>query len=197
MKVIPTIFERVANVERVSDIYSFLLKERVILCVGEIDDEMASLIVAQLLYLASIDQEEILFYINSPGGSISAGLAIYDAMQYISNDISTIGMGMCASMASVLLCAGTANKRYLLKNCEVMIHQPMGAVKGAASDMRIATSRMLKLQENLYRILQEHTHQTLETIRHDCDRDTYFNAQEAIQYGLADQVISTQSMKRE
>lgn len=189
MKVLPTVFERVMNVDRMSDIYSYLLKDRIILCTGEIDDELSSLIIAQFLYLNSLNQEDILFYIHSPGGNIPAGLAIYDVMQFVSCDVSTIGIGICASMASILLCAGTPKKRFITQNCEVMIHQPMGMMKGQASDMKIAADRILKVQERLYELIHKHTHKSIEIIRKDCDRDTYFDAYEAIEYGLVDEII--------
>lgn len=189
MSFIPTIIERNASVERVYDLYSCLLKERIILCIGEIDDELSASITAQLLYLASLNNEDILLYINSPGGSISAGLAIYDTMLSLRCDVSTIGMGCCASMASILLCSGTKGKRFIQPNCEVMIHQPMGHAKGQASDMEIATRHILKMQDKLYEILSFHTKQPIEKIRKDCDRDCYFDAMEAKEYGLIDTLI--------
>lgn len=189
MVIIPTIIERNASSERVYDLYSCLLKERIIILTGEIDDTMSSSICAQLLYLSSISNEAIQMYINSPGGSISAGLAIYDIMNYIPCAISTICMGMCASMAAVLLCAGTSGKRSALSNSEIMIHQPLGGMQGQAKDMEIAAQHMSKVKERLYQILSTHTKQNKNTIIADCDRDYYMDAQEALQYGLLDTII--------
>lgn len=189
MGFIPTIIERSANIERVYDLFSCLLKERIILCIGEINDDLAASITAQLLYLSSLSNEDILMYINSPGGSVSSGLAIYDTMNYVKCDVSTIGMGCCASMASILLAAGAKDKRLILENCEVMIHQPMGASKGQASDMEIATRHILEVQQRLYTILTQLTSQPIETIKKDCDRDCYLNAKQAIAYGLVDKIV--------
>lgn len=189
MSFIPTVIERSANIERVYDLYSCLLKERIILCVGEVNDEMAASITAQLLYLASLSNEDILMYINSPGGSISSGLAIYDVMNAISCDVSTIGLGCCASMASILLAAGTKGKRLILSNCEVMIHQPIGNSQGQVSDMEIATKHILKVQQNIYNILAQRCDKPYETIKRDCDRDCYLSAQEALTYGIVDKIV--------
>lgn len=189
MSFIPTVIERSANVERVYDLYSCLLKERIILCVGEVNDEMAASITAQLLYLSSLNNDDILMYINSPGGSISSGLAIYDVMNYISCDVSTIGMGCCASMASILLAAGTKGKRWILSNCEVMIHQPIGNSQGQASDMEIATKHILKVQRNIYNILAERCGKPYEIIKRDCDRDCYLSAEDALAYGIVDKIV--------
>lgn len=189
MVIIPTIIERNASCERVYDLYSCLLKERIIILTGEIDDAMSSSICSQLLYLSSISNEPIQMYINSPGGSISAGLAIYDIMNYIPCTISTICMGICASMAAVLLCAGTKGKRFALSNSEIMIHQPLGGMQGQAKDMEIAAQHMSKVKERLYQILSTHTEQDKKTIMKDCDRDYYMDAQEALQYGLLDSII--------
>ena len=189
MSFIPTIIERSANIERVYDLYSCLLKERIILCTGEINDDLAASITAQLLYLSSISSEDILMYINSPGGSISSGLAILDTMNYVKCDISTIGMGSCASMASILLAAGAKDKRLITLNCEVMIHQPMGNSQGQASDMEIATKHILNVQKKIYRILSQLTGQSINTIKKDCDRDTYLSSDEAISYGIVDKIV--------
>lgn len=191
MVIVPTIIERNANTERVYDLYSCLLKERIIILTGEIDDTMASSITAQLLYLSSISSDPIQMYINSPGGSVSAGLAIYDIMNYIPCEISTIGMGMCASMAAVLLCSGTHGKRCSLSNCEIMIHQPLGGMQGQAKDMEIAALHISKLKDRLYHILGKHTGMKLETIKKDCDRDYYMNADEALSYGIVDKIIES------
>lgn len=189
MVIVPTIIERSANTERVYDLYSCLLKERIILLTGEIDDAMAASITAQLLYLSSISTEPIQLYINSPGGSVTAGLAIYDIMNFIPCDISTICMGICASMAAVLLCAGSAGKRSALSNSEIMIHQPLGGMQGQATDMEIAAKHMQSVKQKLYHILTLHTHQDLQTIQTDCDRDTYMDAATAKDYGMIDRII--------
>ena len=189
MVFVPTIIERNASSERVYDLYPCLLKERIIILTGEIDDAMSSSICAQLLYLSSISSEPIQMYINSPGGSVSAGLAIYDIMKYIRCDVSTICMGICASMAAVLLSAGTQGKRSALSNSEIMIHQPMGGMQGQAKDMEIAALHIQKLKERLYSILSENTRQSNETLRRDCDRDYYMDAKEALSYGLIDAII--------
>ena len=172
MVFVPTIIERNASSERVYDLYSCLLKERIIILTGEIDDAMSSSICAQLLYLSSISSEPIQMYINSPGGSVS-----------------TICMGICASMAAVLLSAGTQGKRSALSNSEIMIHQPMGGMQGQAKDMEIAALHIQKLKERLYSILSENTRQSNETLRRDCDRDYYMDAKEALSYGLIDAII--------
>lgn len=189
MVFVPTIIERNAHSERVYDLYSCLLKERIIILTGEINDTMSSSICAQLLYLSSKSNEPIQMYINSPGGSVSAGLAIYDIMKYIPCDVSTIGMGMCASMAAILLSAGTHGKRCALSNSEIMIHQPMGGMQGQAKDMEIAANHIQRLKQSLYEILIQNTKQDLETIQKDCDRDYYMNAQEALAYGIIDSII--------
>lgn len=190
MVIVPTIVEKNARSERVYDLYSCLLKERIIILTGEIDDAMSSSICAQLLYLSSIGNEPIQMYINSPGGSISAGFAIYDIMKYIKCDVSTICMGICASMAAILLCAGTKNQRHALQNSEIMIHQPLGGMQGQARDMEIAAEHMMKIKQRLYKILSDHTHQNTETIIRDCDRDYYMDAQEALDYGIIDTIIT-------
>lgn len=189
MVIVPTIIERNANTERVYDLYSCLLKERIIILTGEIDDAMASSITAQLLYLSSQSKDPIQMYINSPGGSVTAGLAIYDIMNVIPCEVATICMGICASMAAVLLCAGTMGKRSALANSEIMIHQPLGGMQGQASDMEIAAKHMQLIKQKLYNILSEHTHQEIQTIQHDCDRDTYMDAKEAKDYGMIDLII--------
>lgn len=189
MVFVPTIIERNANNERVYDLYSCLLKERIVILTGEIDDSMSSSICAQLLYLSSISNEPIQMYINSPGGSVSAGLAIFDIMKYIKCDISTICMGICASMAAILLCAGTKGKRCALMNSEVMIHQPLGGMQGQAKDLEIAAQHIVHLKERLYQILCNQTSQTKETIINDCDRDNYMDAKEALAYGMIDAII--------
>lgn len=191
MVIVPTIIERNASVERVYDLYSCLLKERIIIITGEINDQMASSICGQLLYLSSIAQEDILIYINSPGGSVSSGMAILDTMNYIPCDVSTICMGMCASMAAVLLCAGKVGKRYALPNSEVMIHQPLGEMAGQAKDMEIAVDHIKQMKNRLYQIMAEQTGKSQKQIGIDCDRDNYMSADEAVAYGLVDDVITS------
>lgn len=187
---IPTVIEKTTNGERAYDIYSRLLKDRIIFLGTAIDDAVANTVIAQLLFLANQDSEkDIKIYINSPGGSVTAGLAIYDTMQFIKPDVSTICVGMAASMASVLLAAGAKNKRFCLPNSEVMIHQIMGGMEGQASDIKIHAERILKLKTKLNQILVKHTGQTLEKIEKDSDRDNFMDAATAVKYGLADKVI--------
>ena len=187
---IPTIIEKTTYGERAYDIYSRLLKDRIIFLGTEINDQVANIVIAQLLFLANQDPEkDIKLYINSPGGSVTSGLAIYDTMQYIKPDVSTICIGIAASMASVLLAAGAKGKRFCLPNSEVMIHQVMGGTQGQASDIKIHAERILKMKDNLNNILQKHTGQKLATIENDSDRDNFMNAEEAVKYGLADKVI--------
>lgn len=187
MVIVPTIIETKTNSEHVYDLYSCLLKERIILLNGEINDALSSSICAQLLYLSSLSKQPIIIYINSQGGSVSAGLAIYDIIRYLPCPVHTIGMGMCASMAAILLCAGT--KRYALKNCSIMIHQPLGGIQGQAKDMEIAAKHIIKTKQVLYQILAKHSHKTIEEIADDCDRDYYMNTQEALAYGFIDEII--------
>lgn len=189
MVVVPTIIERSNHIERAYDLYSLLLKERIILCTGEIEDTMSSSICGQLLYLASLGSEPIQFYINSPGGSVTAGLAIYDTMQFIECDISTICMGCCASMASILLASGTQGKRIALQNSEVMIHQPLGAMQGSSTDLTIAANHIKQVKEKISGLLAKHTHQPLDKIMQDCERDYYMSAQDALAYGIVDQIL--------
>ncbi len=187
---IPTVIEKTTYGERAYDIYSRLLKDRIIFLGTPIDDNVASAIIAQLLFLESQDKaKDIKIYINSPGGSVTAGLAIYDTMQYIKPDVSTICVGMAASMAAVLLAAGTKGKRMVLPNSEVMIHQLMGGVEGQATDIKIRTERILKLKNRLNEILAKHTNQPIEKVEKDTDRDYFMSAKEAVGYGAADKVI--------
>lgn len=190
MRYIPNIIETNLNQERIYDLYSRLLKERIILLTGEIDDAAASLICAQLLYLSSQSKDDIQMYINSPGGNVYAGLAIYDTMQYINCDISCVCMGIAASMGAVLLCAGTKGKRLALPHSEVMIHQPLGGMKGQASDMEIAAKHILSMKTKLNEILAKHTGQDIERIKQDCDRDFFMSAVSAKEYGLVDDVVT-------
>ncbi len=187
---IPTVIEKTNFGERAYDIYSRLLKDRIIFLGSAIDDGVANAIIAQLLFLENQDPDkDIKIYINSPGGSVTAGMAIYDTMQYIKPDVSTICVGMAASMASVLLAAGAKGKRFCLTNSEVMIHQVMGGTEGQASDIKIHAERILKMKDRLNKILAKHTGQKLATIEKDSDRDYFMEAAEAVKYGLADKVI--------
>ena len=187
---IPYVIEQTSKGERSYDIYSRLLKDRIIFITGEIDDNTANLVVAQLLFLeAENPDKDINIYINSPGGSITAGMAIYDTMEYIKPDVSTICVGMAASMGAFLLAAGANGKRFALPNAEVMIHQPLGGAKGQASDIKIQANRILKMREDINRILSEKTGKPYEQIEKDTDRDFFMTAQEAVEYGLIDKVF--------
>lgn len=187
---IPMVVEQTSKGERSYDIYSRLLKDRIIFIDGEIDDAAASLVVAQLLFLESEDPDkDINIYINSPGGVITAGMAIYDTMNYIKPDVCTICVGMAASMAAFLLSSGTKGKRYVLPNAEVMIHQPLGGTQGQAEDIKIAAEHIVKIRERLNRILAQNTGQSLKKIAQDTDRDNYLDAQQAVEYGLADKIV--------
>ena len=188
---IPMVVEQTGLGERSYDIYSRLLKDRIIFLGGPIDDITANLVIAQLLFLESEDPEkDIYIYVNSPGGSITAGMAIYDTMQYIRCDVSTICVGLAASMGAFLLAAGTKGKRFALPNAEVMIHQPLGGAQGQAADIAIQAKRILKMREDLNRILSEKTGQPIDVIERDTDRDHFLTAQEAVEYGLIDQVMT-------
>ena len=188
---VPTVIEQTAHGERAYDIYSRLLKDRIIMLSGEINDHMANIIVAQLLFLAAEDPDkDINIYINSPGGSVTAGLAIFDTMNYIKCDVSTICVGMAASMGAFLLTAGTKGKRYVLPNSEVMIHQPLGGAQGQATEIAIAAKHILKTRDRLNKILSEKTGQPLEKIEQDTERDNFMSAKEAVAYGLVDQVVT-------
>ena len=189
MNLIPTIIEKEINGERSYDIYSRLLKDRIIILNGEIDDSTSNIVVAELLYLDSINNDDISLYINSPGGSITSGMAIYDTMNFIKSDVSTICIGMAASMAAFLLSSGEKGKRYILPNSEVMIHQPLGGVKGQATEIKIAAERIIKLKDKLNIILQKNTGQTLEKIEFDTERDYFLSAKEAVNYGIIDKII--------
>ena len=187
---VPMVVETSGRGERAYDIYSRLLKERVVFLVGEVNDQTANLVIAQLLFLESENPEkDISLHINSPGGSVSAGLAIYDTMQFIKPDVSTLCMGMAASMGAFLLAAGTKGKRFSLPNSRVMIHQPLGGARGQASDIEIQAREILYLRERLNKVLSDRTGQTIETIAKDTDRDNFMSADQAKQYGLIDQVI--------
>ncbi len=191
MSVIPYVIEQTSRGERSYDIYSRLLKERIIFLGEEVTDASASVIIAQLLFLEGEDPEkDIHLYINSPGGSVSAGLAIYDTMQYIKCDVSTICIGMAASMGSFLLSGGAKGKRYALPNSEIMIHQPLGGAQGQATEIKIAAEHILKTRHRLNTILSQNTGQPLEKIEMDTERDNFMSAQEAKEYGLVDEVIT-------
>jgi len=190
MNLIPTVIEKSHYGERAYDIYSRLLKDRIVFLGGPITDPMANTIIAQLLFLDNESKEEdIKLYINSPGGSVTAGLAIYDTMQYIKSDVSTICVGIAASMGSVLLAAGTKKKRFALPNSEIMMHQVMGGVQGQASDIEISAKQILKTKEKINNILAHHTKQPLKTIEKDTDRDFYMSATNAKEYGVIDKII--------
>ncbi len=188
---IPTVIEKTSMGERAYDIYSRLLKERVIFLGDMIDDNIANTVIAQLIFLEYESKDkDIKIYINSPGGSVSAGLAIYDTMQYIKPDVQTICVGMAASMGAVLLAAGAKGKRFCLPNSEVMIHQVMGGAEGQAIDIKIRAEHILKIKERLNEILSKHTKQTLDKIEKDTDRDYFMNSKEALAYGIIDKIIS-------
>ena len=190
MNLIPTVIEKSQHGERAYDIYSRLLKERIILLAGVFDDNIANSIVAQLLFLASKDpKKDIQLYINSPGGSVTAGLAIYDTMQYIKPDVSTVSIGMSASMGALILASGAKGKRYSLPNSEILLHQVAGGVRGQATEIEITAKQILKIKETLNKILAKHTGQPLSKISKDTDRDFYLNAHEAKEYGIIDEVI--------
>lgn len=189
MALVPSVVEKSSNGERAYDIYSRLLRDRIIMLSGEIDDNLANSVVAQLLYLDSINHDTISLYINSPGGSITAGMAIYDTMNYVKSNVSTICIGMSASMAAFLLSCGQKGLRYALPNSEVMIHQPLGGAQGQATEIKIAAERILKLKEKINRILSKNTGQDLEKIQNDTERDYFLSAEEALDYGLIDKVI--------
>jgi ATP-dependent Clp protease protease subunit len=190
---VPTVIEQTPRGERGYDIYSRLLKERIIFIGTPIDDHVANLVVAQLLFLQSEDAgKDISIYINSPGGSIYAGLAIYDTMQYLKPDVSTFCVGMAMSMGAVLLAAGTKGKRYCLPNSTVLIHQPLGGAEGQAADIEITAKEILRLRNSIYEILAKHTGQTIERIKTDSDRNFYMSAQQAVEYGIVDELLAHQ-----
>ena len=190
MHYIPTVILKKNSKEYAYDIFSRLLEDRIIMLCGEINDECASSIISQLLYLESLDKDaDVYMYINSPGGSISAGLAIYDTMKFIKCDVSTIGIGISASMAAFLLAAGKKGKRYALENSEVMIHQPLGQMSGQASDIEISTKRIISQKEKLNRLLSQMTSQPIHRIKKDTDRDYFMNSYDALEYGIIDEVL--------
>jgi len=189
MNLIPVVVDKERFGERSYDIFSRLLKERIVFISGEIDDDLANSVIAQLLYLDSINSDDISIYINSPGGSITSGMAIYDTMRFIKSDVSTICIGMAASMAAFLLSCGKKDKRFILPNAEVMIHQPLGGASGQATEIKIAAERILKLKEKLNRILAENTGKDFEIINKDTERDYFMNSDEALEYGIVDKII--------
>ena len=189
MNLIPTVIEKSSNGERAYDIYSRLLNDRIIILSGEIDDTLANSIIAQILYLDSQSNDDINIYINSPGGSITSGMAIYDTFNFVKSDIVTTCIGMCASMAAFLLSSGKKGKRFILPNAEVMIHQPLGGAKGQATEIQIAAQRILNLRDKLNKMLSKNTNQTLKRIEGDTERDNYMNSEEALDYGLVDKIL--------
>ncbi len=189
MNLVPMIVEKEINGERSYDIFSRLLKERIILLSGEINDNTSNMIIAELLYLDSLNNDDISIYINSPGGSITSGMAIYDTMNFIKSDVSTICIGMAASMGAFLLSCGKKGKRYALPNSEVMIHQPLGGAEGQATEIKIAAERILKSRDKLNKILSENCNKDLKIVEQDTERDHFMDANEALEYGLVDKII--------
>ena len=196
MSLVPMVVEQTGRGERSYDIFSRLLKDRIVFLSGEVNDDSANLIIAQLLFLESEDPDkDILLYINSPGGSITAGMGIYDTMQYIKPDVSTICVGMAASMGAFLLSSGAKGKRYCLPNSEVMIHQPLGGFQGQATDISIHANRILKMKDKLNRILSENSGKPLEQVQKDVERDNFLDAEEAVAYGLVDEIITRKDLE--
>jgi len=189
MNIVPTVIEKTSNKEYAYDLYSRLLKDRIIFLSGEINDNLASIIVSELLYLDAQNHDDIFLYINSPGGSVSSGLAIYDTMNYIKSDVRTIVIGIAASMGAFLLSSGTQGKRCALSNAEVMIHQVLGGAQGQATDIKIHTEHILKLKKKLNQILANNTGKSINKITKDCERDNFMSAKEALKYGLIDEII--------
>ncbi|MBQ7141308.1 MAG: ATP-dependent Clp endopeptidase proteolytic subunit ClpP [Bacilli bacterium] len=189
MNLIPTVIEKSSYGERAYDIYSRLLKDRIIILSGEINDTLANSIIAQILYLDSINHDDINMYINSPGGSITSGMAIYDTMNFVKSKVSTTCIGMAASMGAFLLSSGEKGKRYALPNSEVMIHQPLGGAQGQATEIKIAAERILKLRDKLNKILSENTKQDIKKIEVDTERDNFMSAEEALNYGIVDKIL--------
>ncbi len=189
MNLVPTVIEKNNHSERVYDIYSRLLKDRIIILSGEINDDNANAVVAELLYLDSVNHNDISIYINSPGGSVTSGMAIYDTINFIKSDVSTICVGMAASMGAFLLSSGTNGKRYSLKNSEIMIHQPLGGVQGQATEIKIAAERILKLKDKLNKILSINTKKDLKQVEKDTERDYYMDPEEALSYGIIDKIL--------
>ena len=198
MNFIPTVVEQTGRGERAYDLYSRLLRDRIVFLGSAVGDEVAALVTAQLLFLESEDPDkDIHFYINSPGGSVTAGLAIYDTMQYIKPDVSTLCVGQAASMGALLLAAGAKGKRFALPHARVMIHQPLGGAEGQASDIEIQAKEVLRIREQLNHILSQHTGQSLEKIAQDTDRDFFFSPEQDLEYGLIDQVVENRGPKKD
>ena len=198
MNFIPTVVEQTGRGERAYDLYSRLLRDRIVFLGSAVGDEVAALVTAQLLFLESEDPDkDIHFYINSPGGSVTAGLAIYDTMQYIKSDVSTLCVGQAASMGALLLAAGATGKRFALPHARVMIHQPLGGAEGQASDIEIQAREVLRIREQLNQILAQHTGQSLKKIAQDTDRDFFFSPEQALEYGLIDQVVENRGPKKD
>lgn len=189
MNLVPTVIERSSNGEKSYDIYSRLLKDRIIIICGEINDTNSNIVVAELLYLDSLNHDDISIYINSPGGSVTAGMAIYDTMNFIKSKVITICVGMAASMAAFLLSSGEKGKRFALPNSEVMIHQPLGGAEGQATEIKIAAERILKLKDKMNKMLAKNTGQSLKKISEDTERDYFLDAQEAVKYGIVDKIL--------
>ncbi len=189
MNIIPTVIEKSSNKEYAYDLYSRLLNDRIVFLNGEVNDSSASIIVSELLYLDSLNHDDIYLYINSPGGSITSGMAIYDTMNYIKSDVKTICVGLAASMGAFLLSSGTKGKRCSLPNSEIMIHQPLGGTQGQATDIKIAAERILKIKDKLNKILAKNTGNDLKTIQQDTERDNYMDPEDALNYGLIDEII--------
>ena len=187
LNIIPTVIEKSSNKEYAYDLYSRMLKDRIVFLSGEINDSLANIVISELLYLDNQNNEDIYLYINSPGGSITAGMSVYDTMNFINSKVITIGLGMCASMAAFLLSSG--NTRYALPNTEIMIHQPIGGAQGQATDIKIAAERIIKLKSKLNKILAKNTKQNISKITKDTERDNFLSAEEALEYGLIDKII--------
>lgn len=193
MNLVPTVIEKEINGERCYDIYSKLLKDRIIILNGEIDDNTSNVVIAELLYLDSINNKDISLYINSNGGSVTSGMAIYDTMNFIKSDVSVICIGIAASMAAFLLSSGTKGKRYALPNAEIMIHQPLGGAKGQATEIQIAAERIIKLKHKMNELLSKNTNNPIEKIEKDTERDYFMSAREAKEYGIIDKIIEKAS----
>ena len=191
MNLVPVVVDRELYGERSYDIYSRLLKDRIIFISGEINDALSNTVIAQLLYLDSLNNDDISIYINSPGGVITSGMAIYDTMNFIKSDVVTICLGIAASMGAFLLSCGTKGKRYILPNADVMIHQPLGGAEGQATDIKIASDRIINLRNRLNKILVSNTGKTLKQIERDTERDNYLSAEEAVKYGIVDKIIKS------
>lgn len=189
MLLIPNVLEKNYNGEKIYDIYTKLLQSRIIFINGEINDDLSCLVVSELLYLDSISNDDIFIYINSPGGSVTSGLAIIDTMNYIKSDVSTVSVGMCASMAAIILASGTKGKRLSLPNSEIMIHQVLGGTEGRASDIKIHAERILEIKKKLNNILASLTNQSVQKINKDTDRDYYMNPKDALKYGIIDKIL--------